>query len=170
VKPPFPADRRPLRCPTIVNNVETMSVVPLILEKGATWFASSGREERRAEALLRERPRGAPGHLRSPDGPITLRDLIYGEGYGQGIKGGTPAEGGDPGRIVDAGPAPERDRRPMDLESLAKAGAHWDPRHHRHGRGDLHGLRGRNLAFFYKDESCGKCTPCREGTGWILAS
>ena len=65
VKPPFPAVSGLYDCPTVVNNVETLCCVPLILERGPEWFASlRRREERRAEALLHQRPREASGRLR----------------------------------------------------------------------------------------------------------
>jgi NADH-quinone oxidoreductase subunit F len=66
VKPPFPAIVGLYGCPTIVNNVETISMVPLILEKGAQWFASVGVEKNGGPKLYCVSARGAPGHLEAP--------------------------------------------------------------------------------------------------------
>jgi NADH-quinone oxidoreductase subunit F len=170
VKPPFPAIVGLYGCPTIVNNVETVSVVPLILEKGSAWFAALGVEKNGGPKLF-----CVSGHVLRPGtyeanmGRITLRDLIFGEGYGQGIKGGKKLKAVIPGGSSTPVLLPSEIDVPMDLESMQKAGS---------ALGSTATIVmdeetcmvsvARNLAYFYKDESCGKCTPCREGTGWIL--
>jgi NADH-quinone oxidoreductase subunit F len=170
VKPPFPAIVGLYGYPTIVNNVETISVVPLILSKGAEWFASVGVEKNGGPKLFCvsghvERP----GTYEAPMGRFTLRDLIFGEGYGRGIKGGRALKAVIPGGSSTPVLLPNEIDVNMDLESLQKAGS---------ALGSTATIvmdeetcmvsAARNLAYFYKDESCGKCTPCREGTGWIL--
>jgi len=170
VKPPFPAIVGLYGCPTIVNNVETISVVPLILDKGAEWFASVGVEKNGGPKLFCVSGHVArPGTYEAPMGRFTLRDLIFGEGYGQGIKGGKPLKAVIPGGSSTPVLLPNEIDVNMDLESLQKAGS---------ALGSTATIvmdeetcmvsAARNLAYFYKDESCGKCTPCREGTGWIL--
>jgi NADH-quinone oxidoreductase subunit F len=170
VKPPFPAIVGLYGCPTIVNNVETVSVVPLILEKGSAWFAALGVEKNGGPKLFCVSGHVArPGTYEANMGRITLRDLIYGEGYGQGIKGGKNLKAVIPGGSSTPVLLPNEIDVPMDLESLQKAGS---------ALGSTATIVmdeetcmvsvACNLAYFYKDESCGKCTPCREGTGWIL--
>ena len=171
LKPPFPATHGLYGCPTIVNNVETIACVPLILEKGPEWFAAQGTEKNGGPKLY-----CVSGHVKRPGtyeagmGKITLRELIYEPGYAGGIK--------DAGRrlraVVPGGSstpvltADEIDVA-MDFDSIAKAGS-------------MLGSAGtivmddsvcmvwmaQKLTYFYKHESCGKCSPCREGTGWML--
>ena len=89
IKPPFPAVVGLYGCPTIVNNVETLANVPLILERGAEWFASYGTEKNGGPKLYSISGHVArPGSYEAPMGRITLKDLIYGEGYAQGIRDG----------------------------------------------------------------------------------
>ena len=110
IKPPFPAVVGLYGCPTAVNNVETLCNVPPIIERGAEWFAGARpREERRPEAVLRQRPRGKPGRLRRRRWTRRVRELIY--DYAGGIANGRTAEGGDSRRIVGADPAAGPDRR-----------------------------------------------------------
>ena len=170
IKPPFPAVVGLYGCPTIVNNVETLVNVPLILTRGAEWFASYGTEKNGGPKLYSISGHVArPGSYEAPMGKITLRDLIYGEGYAQGIRGGRQLKavvpGGSSTPVLTAG---EIDIA-MDFDGVAKAGS-------------MLGSAGtivmddstcmvwmaKNLIYFYKHESCGKCSPCREGTGWML--
>ncbi len=170
IKPPFPAVVGLYGCPTIVNNVETLVNVPLILTRGAEWFASYGTEKNGGPKLYSISGHVArPGSYEAPMGKITLRDLIYGEGYAQGIRGGRKLKavvpGGSSTPVLTAG---EIDVA-MDFDGVAKAGS-------------MLGSAGtivmddstcmvwmaKNLIYFYKHESCGKCSPCREGTGWML--
>ncbi len=170
IRPPFPAVVGLYGCPTIINNVETLVNVPLILERGASWFASYGTEKNGGPKLYSvsghvERP----GSFEAPMGKLTLRELIYGEGYARGIRGGRKLKAVVPGgSSTPVLTAAEIDVA-MDFDSLAKAGS-------------MLGSAGtivmddstcmvwmaKNLMYFYKHESCGKCTPCREGTGWML--
>jgi NADH-quinone oxidoreductase subunit F len=170
IKPPFPAVVGLYGCPTIVNNVETLVNVPLILARGAEWFASYGTEKNGGPKLYSISGHVVrPGSYEAPMGRITLRDLIYGEGYAQGIRGGRRLKAVVPGgSSTPVLTAAEVDLA-MDFEGVARAGS-------------MLGSAGtivmddstcmvwmaKNLVSFYKHESCGKCSPCREGTGWML--
>jgi NADH-quinone oxidoreductase subunit F len=170
IRPPFPAVVGLYGCPTIINNVETLVNVPLILERGATWFASYGTEKNGGPKLYSVSGHvKRPGSYEAPMGKLTLRELIYGEGYAQGIRDGRKLKAVVPGgSSTPVLTAAEIDVA-MDFDSLAKAGS-------------MLGSAGtivmddstcmvwmaKNLMYFYKHESCGKCTPCREGTGWML--
>jgi NADH-quinone oxidoreductase subunit F len=167
LKPPFPAVAGLYGCPTIVNNVETLCNVPHILERGAEWFASLGPEKNGGPKLYSisgdvRRPGSYEAHL----GRITLRQLIY-------DYAGGPREGRKVRAVIPGGSSvpilteSELDVA-LDFDSVMKAGS-------------MLGSAGcivvddsrsmvalaRNLTAFYKHESCGKCSPCREGTGWL---
>jgi NADH-quinone oxidoreductase subunit F len=168
LKPPFPAAVGVFGCPTIVNNVETIACVPLILEKGAEWFASMGTEKNGGPKLYSISGDVArPGSYEIPMGKVTLRQLIYdyagGPRKGRKIKAVVP--GGSSTPVLTSG---ELDVA-MDFDSLAKAGSMLGSA----GTIVIDDSRSivwvaRNLTYFYKHESCGKCSPCREGTGWML--
>jgi NADH-quinone oxidoreductase subunit F len=170
IKPPFPAVVGVYGCPTIVNNVETLVNVPLILERGAEWFASYGTEKNGGPKLYSISGHVVrPGSYEAPMGRITLRDLIYGEGYAQGIKAGRKLKAVVPGGSSTPVLTADEVDVAMDFDGVAKAGS-------------MLGSAGtivmddstcmvwmaKNLIYFYKHESCGKCSPCREGTGWML--
>jgi len=170
IKPPFPAVVGVYGCPTIVNNVETLVNVPLILERGAEWFASYGTEKNGGPKLYSISGHVArPGSYEAPMGRITLKDLIYGEGYAQGIRDGRKLKAVVPGGSSTPVLVADEIDIPMDFDGVAKAGS-------------MLGSAGtivmddstcmvwmaKNLIYFYKHESCGKCSPCREGTGWML--
>jgi NADH-quinone oxidoreductase subunit F len=170
IKPPFPAVVGVYGCPTIVNNVETLANVPLILERGAEWFASYGTEKNGGPKLYSISGHVVrPGSYEAPMGRITLHDLIYGEGYAQGIKDGRKLKAVVPGGSSTPVLTGDEIDIAMDFDGVA-------------GAGSMLGSAGtivmddstcmvwmaKNLIYFYKHESCGKCSPCREGTGWML--
>jgi NADH-quinone oxidoreductase subunit F len=144
--------------------------VPLVLTRGADWFASYGTPKNGGPKLYSVSGHVVrPGSYEAPMGKVTLRDLIYGEGYAQGIRGGRTLKAVVPGgSSTPVLTASELDVA-MDFDSVAKAGS-------------MLGSAGTivmddttcmvwmatNLTYFYKHESCGKCSPCREGTGWML--
>ncbi len=171
LKPPFPATHGLYGCPTIVNNVETIACVPLILEKGPEWFAAQGTEKNGGPKLY-----CVSGHVKRPGtyeagmGKITLRELIYDPRYAGGIKdAGRPLRAVVPGGSSTPVLTADEIDVAMDFDSMAKAGS-------------MLGSAGtivmddsvcmvwmaQKLTYFYKHESCGKCSPCREGTGWML--
>lgn len=170
VKPPFPAVAGLYNCPTAVNNVETICCVPLILDKGAEWFAGYGVEKNGGPKLYCVSGQvKRPGVFETPSGKITLRDLIYGADFGQGLREGRTLRCVIPGGSSTPVFTPDQIDVPLDFDSVIKAGSFL-------------GSAGtividdstcmvwvaRKLAYFYKHESCGKCSPCREGTGWLL--
>ena len=167
-KPPFPAGAGLYACPTTVNNVETIAVVPEILKRGGAWFASFGNEKNRGTKLF-----CISGHVNNPCNveeamSIPLKELI--EKHAGGVRGGwdnllAVIPGGSSTRLL---PKSICDTVLMDFDSLRAQNS---------GLGtaavivmdkstDIVYAIAR-LARFYWHESCGQCTPCREGTGWM---
>lgn len=166
-KPPFPANKGLFGRPTLINNVETLANVPVIIRKGASWFASMGTETSKGTktfALTGEV--NNTGLIEVPMG-TTLREIIF--DIGGGIRGGKKFKavqiGGPSGGCLTE----EHLDLPMDYESLTKAGAMV-------GSGGLVVMAentcmvevARFFMNFTKNESCGKCVPCREGTKNML--
>jgi [NiFe] hydrogenase diaphorase moiety large subunit len=155
-RPPFPVDTGFLGQPTIVNNVETFACVACILAKGAAWFTSIGTEKSTGPKLLSiSGDCTRPGVYEFPLG-ITIGELLH-------VVGGETAKavqvGGASGRCV---PASEFDRT-ISFEDLSTGGSVivFGPQ-----RDMLHVAK--NFLEFFVDESCGQCTPCREGNGKLL--
>jgi len=170
LKPPFPAVNGLYGCPTIVNNVETLICVPLILSKGPDWFASYGTEKNGGPKLYCVSGHVArPGVYEAPMGRITLRDLIYSAHYGAGIPNGRTLRAVVPGGSSTPVLLPEEIDVALDFDSIAKAGSML---------GSAATIvmddsvcmvwMAQRLIHFYKHESCGKCSPCREGTGFLM--
>ncbi|MFQ6673858.1 MAG: NADH-quinone oxidoreductase subunit NuoF [Fidelibacterota bacterium] len=168
IKPPFPAVEGYLRCPTIVNNVETLACVPHIINRGAGWFKSIGPEKGPGPKLFCLSGRvNRPGVYEGPMG-IPLEELIY--EHAGGIAGGRRLKavlpGGSSSPVLAAD---EIDGLNMDFESLAA-------RHAMLGSAGIIVMDETvdmvkaclNIARFYAHESCGQCTPCREGTRWLV--
>jgi NADH-quinone oxidoreductase subunit F len=168
MKPPFPANMGLYGCPTTVNNVESIAVAPTILRRGASWFSSFGNPNNVGTKLF-----CISGHVNTPCNveeamSIPFRELI--DRHAGGVRGGwdnllAVIPGGSSVRCV---PADQIIDCPMDFDSLSKL---------RSGLGtaavivmdkstDIIRAIAR-LSQFYKHESCGQCTPCREGTGWM---
>lgn len=168
LKPPFPAGVGVFGCPTTVNNVESIAVVPTILRRGGSWFAGIGRPNNTGTKLF-----CVSGHVNKPCNVeeamgISLKELI--EKHCGGVRGGwdnllAVIPGGS---SVPMMPKSVCDTVLMDFDSLRTVGA---------GLGtaavivmdkstDLVKFISR-LSKFYAHESCGQCTPCREGTGWM---
>jgi NADH-quinone oxidoreductase subunit F len=168
LKPPFPANMGLYGCPTTVNNVESIAVAPTILRRGAAWFSSFGQKNNAGTKLF-----CVSGHVNKPCNveeamSIPFRELI--DRHCGGVRGGwdnllAVIPGGSSVRCV---PADQIIDCPMDFDSLGKL---------RSGLGtaavivmdkstDIVRAIAR-LSAFYKHESCGQCTPCREGTGWM---
>ena len=167
VKPPFPAQNGVWGCPTTINNVETICNVPLIINKGWEWYAKVGVAKHPGPILV-----GVSGHVNKPGvfevptGEL-LTDLIY--KYAGGIPGDRKIKAVIPGgssTMILRGETIEGVR--MDADSLKAAGSSvgtagmivMDE------NTDLIRVISR-IAKFYYHESCGQCTPCREGTGWL---
>ncbi|HYS78449.1 MAG TPA: NADH-quinone oxidoreductase subunit NuoF [Candidatus Dormibacteraeota bacterium] len=169
IKPPFPAVVGLYGCPTIINNVETLANVTLIAERGAAWFASIGRPPKNTGPKLF----CLSGHVRRPgvfEAPLGVPFLeLLNEHAGGMAHPGRPLKAAVPGgSSMKILPASKCDVL-MDFDSLAAAGT---------SLGSAGGIvmdSGTcmvgallNVARFYAHESCGQCTPCREGTGWIV--
>jgi len=169
MKPPFPAASGLYGCPSTVNNVESISVVPTILRRGASWFAGFGRPNNTGTKLF-----GISGHVVSPcvveDAmTIPLRELL--DRHCGGVRGGwknlkAVIPGGSSVPMLTAA---QCDDAVMDFDGLRALGS---------GLGtaavivmdqstDVIKAIWR-LSKFYNHESCGQCTPCREGTGWMM--
>jgi len=167
LKPPFPAVKGLFSEPTIINNVETLSYVPIVIEKGPEYFASLGVERSGGARLF-----GVSGHVNRPGvyelalgSPMS--ELIYEHAGGirQGRKLKAVIPGGSSCPVLTA---EEADKVNLDFDSLA-------------GIGSMLGSGGvivmdettdmvkvlHRICRFYSFESCGQCTPCREGTGWM---
>jgi NADH-quinone oxidoreductase subunit F len=169
LKPPFPATHGLYGCPSAVNNVETLCNVPFIIERGAEWFAKIGPEKNGGPKLF-----CISGHVTRPGTfeaamDVPLRDLIYDPKFAGGIRGGAKLKAVIPGGSSVPLLLPDQLDVPASFDGIAKAGS-------------LLGSAGvivmdettcmvwcaQNLLHFYKHESCGKCTPCREGCDWLF--
>ena len=169
MKPPFPAGAGLYGCPTTVNNVESIAVVPTILRRGPEWFAGFGRPNNAGTKLF-----AVSGHVNNPcvveeAMSITFEELI--ETHCGGIRGGwdnlkAVIPGGSSVPMI---PGKDMKDAIMDFDYL---------REQRSGLGTAAVIVMDNstdvikaiwrLSKFYKHESCGQCTPCREGTGWMM--
>jgi NADH-quinone oxidoreductase subunit F len=169
LRPPFPPSYGLYGKPTVVNNVETLTNVPLIIERGADWFRTQGTEKSPGVKIFSLSGRiNRPGNYELPLG-TTFRQLIY--EHGGGIPGerqikAIMAAGASSSLIVANEEALDT---PMDYESVPRLGAQL-------GSASvividetvgIPWLINKTIHFF-KHESCGKCTPCREGTFWMM--
>ena len=167
LKPPFPAIAGLFGCPTIVNNVETLAWVPQIIHRGADWFAKLGTAKQGGTRLF-----SLCGHVAKPgvyeaSVGVTLRQLIY--DYAGGIRGDRALKAVIPGGISAKILTAQEIDVAMDFDSLMAAGT-------------MAGSAGViamdettcivkalwTAAKFFAHESCGQCSPCREGTGWVF--
>ncbi|WP_137724870.1 NADH-quinone oxidoreductase subunit NuoF [Prescottella subtropica] len=165
LRPPFPAVEGLYACPTVVNNVESIASVPSIIARGAEWFRSMGSEASPGFTLY-----SLSGHVRRPgqyEAPmgITLRQLLDVAG---GVRPGRTLKFWTPGGSSTPILTPDHLDVPLDYEGVA-------------GAGSMLGTKALQIfddttcvvrvvsrwTRFYAHESCGKCTPCREGTYWL---
>ena len=165
-KPPFPAQVGLYGRPTTINNTESLASVPVILEKGGQWFLSQGRPNNGGPKLF-----SITGHVNAPcnvEVPLgtpfrELLEMAGGVKDGKGLKAVIPG-----GSSVPVVPGEVMMATDMDYDSIAKAGSML-------GSGAVIVIAEgtsmvkvlHNLSHFYMNESCGQCTPCREGTGWL---
>ncbi|MFQ5953880.1 MAG: NADH-quinone oxidoreductase subunit NuoF [Kiloniellales bacterium] len=168
LKPPFPAASGLYGCPTTVNNVETIAVIPAILRRGASWFTSFGRPNNTGTKVF-----CLSGHVNQPGNveeemSIPMRELI--DKHAGGVRGGwdnllAVIPGGS---SVACLPKSICDEVLMDFDALAevKSGLGTAAVIVMDKSTDIVAAVAR-LAKFYMHESCGQCTPCREGTGWM---
>jgi NADH-quinone oxidoreductase subunit F len=168
IKPPFPAIAGLYDCPTIINNVETLATVPHVINRGAAWYRTLGTEKSTGTKIF-----SLSGHVKQPGNyelvlGHSLKDLIYSPKYGGGVLGDKNLKGVIPGGSSTPFLKPDQIDIALDYESLATAGSML-------GSGAVIVFHEQtcivwviaNLIRFYRHESCGKCTPCRDGTGWL---
>ena len=166
LRPPFPAVAGLYASPTVVNNVESVASVPGIIAGGADWFASMGTEKSKGHGIFSLSGHVAkPGQYEAPLG-ITLRELLE---LGGGMREGSELKFWTPGGSSTPLLTAEHLDGPLDFEGVGAAGS-------------MLGTRALQIfdqttsvvrcvlrwTEFYKHESCGKCTPCREGTWWLV--
>ena len=168
LKPPFPANVGLYGCPTTVNNVESIAVAPAILRRGGDWFAGFGRPNNTGTKLF-----NISGHVNQPctieeEMSIPLKDLI--EKHAGGVRGGwknlmaiIPG-----GASVPVIPKSVCDTVLMDFDALREVQSGLGTAAVMVMDKSTDIVRAiTRLSAFYKHESCGQCTPCREGTGWL---
>src|SRR6476619_2314496 len=165
LRPPFPAVAGLYASPTVINNVESIASVPSIVANGADWFASMGTEKSKGYGIF-----SLSGHVRNPgqyEAPLgitlrTLIDLAGGMREGHKLKFWTPGGSSTPiltGEHLDV---------PLDFEAIGAAGSMLGTRALQIFDDTTCVVRAvLRWTEFYKHESCGKCTPCREGTWWL---
>ncbi len=165
MKPPFPAVVGVFQAPTIVNNVETISSIPFIIENGGEWFAEMGIEKNGGPKLYGlSGPIQRPGVYEAPSG-ITVGELL--ERYGGGMLPGHDLKAYIPGGSSCAVLTPDKLDAEMGFETMREAGSSMGTACITFMDTDTCMVRvAARLAHFYHHESCGQCTPCREGTGW----
>jgi NADH-quinone oxidoreductase subunit F len=166
LRPPFPAVAGLYASPTVINNVESIASVPAIVREGHEWFAGLGTEKSNGFVIYSLSGHvKAPGQYEAPLG-ITLRELIE---LGGGMREGSELKFWTPGGSSTPLLTAEHLDMPLDYESVGEAGS-------------MLGTRALQIfdqttsvvrcvlrwTEFYKHESCGKCTPCREGTYWLV--
>jgi len=173
VKPPFPAVKGLFGKPTIINNVETLAHLPDLMINGVEWFKGLGTESTiGGPPSFGSKLMGVSGHVNRPgvyecDLGIPLSTLI--EDHCQGMRGGKKFKGAIAGGVSTGVLGPDEYDAPMDFDI--------GPQYNVLGLGtacptvfdedtDMVAVA-RNLARFFKHESCGQCTPCREGSGWL---
>lgn len=165
-KPPFPAQRGLYGCPTTVNNTETFAAVPVILEKGSDWFLELGKPKNGGTKIFCVSGHvNKPGNYEIPLGTpfAELLDMAGGVRNGNKLKGVIPG-----GTSMPVLPADIMMKTDMDYESIAEAGSSL-------GSGGVIVMDettcmvevAQRIAEFCQHESCGQCTPCREGSGWV---
>jgi NADH-quinone oxidoreductase subunit F len=166
LRPPFPAVAGLYAAPTVINNVESIASVPVILRNGPDWFSSMGTEKSKGMTIYSVSGHVTkPGQFEAPLG-ITLRELIDlagGVRKGHELKFWTP--GGSSTPILTA----EHLDVPLDYEAVAQAGSMLGTKALQIFDDTTCVVRAvLRWTEFYKHESCGKCTPCREGTWWLV--
>jgi NADH-quinone oxidoreductase subunit F len=165
LRPPFPAVAGLYACPTVVNNVESIASVPPILARGVDWFKSFGTEKSPGFTLYSLSGHVTrPGQYEAPLG-ITLRELLD---YAGGIRAGHELKFWTPGGSSTPLLTAEHLDVPLDYEGMASVGSMLGTKALQIFDETTCVVRAvRRWTEFYAHESCGKCTPCREGTYWL---
>jgi NADH-quinone oxidoreductase subunit F len=169
LKPPFPAVAGLYGCPTVINNVETLASVPMIVNKGGEWFAGTGVKNSSGPRIF-----AVSGHVNKPGlhelemGKVTFRELI--EDHCGGMRNGRSVKAVIPGGASTPILSADELDTPMDFDSIQAAGSFM-------GSTAVIVMDDTTciihavliLTRFFAHESCGQCTPCREGTHWAQA-
>jgi len=168
IRPPFPAQAGLYAKPTVVNNVETLANVPPVITNGADWYLTIGTHDSPGPKIVCLSGHvNRPGNYETPMG-VTYRELIFGDDYGGGIPNGRNFKA----LLPSGGSAPlvteEALDAPLSFEGLTKFGSLL-------GSASVIVMddsvdivwAAKKLVHFFRHESCGKCTPCREGTFWL---
>jgi NADH-quinone oxidoreductase subunit F len=169
IRPPFPAVKGLYQKPTVVNNVETLSNMPWIVLNGGAAYAALGEGKSTGTRLL-----SLSGHVNRPGNyevelaKSTFRDLFYDAALGGGVKGGRDIKAFIPGGASAPWFGPDQLDCPLDLDEVQKRGSMM-------GSGSVVCMDDTTCSVraawritkFFAHESCGKCTPCREGGGWL---
>jgi len=166
IRPPFPAIQGLYQCPTVVNNVETLAIMPEIFRRGLAWYNAMGTEGNPGMTVY-----SISGHVRKPGNyelplGVTMRELIY--DYAGGIRDNNKFKAVYPGGSSVPLLFEEDLDVPMDFDEPKKIGTYL-------GSTGIIVMddttclvwQALNLMHFYWEESCGQCTPCREGTNWM---
>jgi len=167
LKPPFPAVVGLYGGPTVINNAETVSTLPAIVTLGADAYTAYGTEKSKGTRIF-----CLSGHVERPGNyelPLGTPMRVLIEDFGGGVRGGKRLKAIIPGGSSTPFLLPEHLNTPLDFESVAAAGSML-------GSGGVIVLDEDTcivaavlrMSEFYRDESCGKCTPCREGTFWLV--
>ena len=166
LRPPFPAVAGLYASPTVINNIESIATVPAIIERGAEWFAGLGTEKSKGVTIY-----SLSGHVRHPGQieaqlGITMRQLLSVAG---GVRSGHELKFWTPGGSSTPILTREHLDVPLDYEGLAAAGSMLGTKALQVFDETVSVVR-TTLRWmeFYKHESCGKCSPCREGTWWMV--
>ena len=165
LRPPFPAVAGLYACPTVVNNVESIASVPSVIRRGVDWFRSMGSEKSPGFTLYSLSGHVTrPGQYEAPLG-ISLRELLE---YAGGVRAGHQLKFWTPGGSSTPMLTPEHLDIPLDYEGMAGVGSMLGTKALQIFDETTCVVRAvRRWTQFYAHESCGKCTPCREGTYWL---
>ena len=166
MKPPFPANVGLYGCPTVINNVETLSAVPAIIRNGGEWYANLGTPKNGGTRML-----CISGHVNRPgiyEVPLGMNMRLAIDELGGGVRNGKKVKAVIPGGSSCPLLKADEIDIAMDYDSLAKAGSML-------GSGAMIVIDedtcmvdlARRIMHFYAHESCGWCIPCREGTAWL---
>ena len=169
IRPPFPAVKGLYQKPTVVNNVETLSNLPWIVQHGGAAYAALGKDKSTGTRIWSLSGHvNRPGNYETELATVTFRDLFFDPELGGGIRGGDEVKAFVPGGASAPWFGPDQLDCPLDLDEVRRGGSML-------GSGSVVVMNEHTCAVraawritkFFAHESCGKCTPCREGGSWL---
>ena len=169
IRPPFPAVKGLYQKPTVVNNVETLSNLPWIVQHGGAAYAALGKDKSTGTRIWSLSGHvNRPGNYETELATVTFRDLFFDPELGGGIRGGEEVKAFVPGGASAPWLGPDQLDCPLDLDEVQRRGSML-------GSGSVVVMNEHTCAVraawritkFFAHESCGKCTPCREGGSWL---